>query len=85
MSFLIEEGEEELSAASSRLGCSDVENIVDRKDSNSEAMKGENLETCNLSTDKLQTDELQSPELKVELGSEINVAHSSECSGQAIP
>ena len=48
MSFLIEENEEELSAVSSRLGCPDVENIVDSTDLNSEAMKGENLETFNL-------------------------------------
>ena len=44
MSFLIEETDEELSAVSSRLGCPDAENIVDSKDSNSEAMKGDNLE-----------------------------------------
>ena len=49
MSSLIEESEEDLSAVSSRLGCPDAENIIDSIDSNSQAMKGENLET-----DKLQ-------------------------------
>ena len=72
MSFLLEDSEEELSDASSRLGCSDVENI------DSEAMKGENLET-----DKPQIGKSQSPELKLELESELNVTHSSDCSGQA--
>ena len=43
MSFLLEESEEELSAVSNRLGCSDVENIVDSRDFNSQAMKGEDL------------------------------------------
>ena len=71
MSFLIEESEEELSSV--KLGHPDVENIVDSADLNSQAMKGDNLET----------DKLQSPELKLESGSEINIACSSECSGQA--
>ena len=83
MSFLIEESEEEFSAVSSRLGCPNAGNIIDSKDSNSEAMKGENLETNNLQIDKPQTDKSQLPELKLESGSEFNVAHSSECSGQA--
>ena len=43
-------------------------------------MKGENLETNNLQIDKPQTDKLQSSELKLESGSEINVAHSSVAS-----
>ena len=51
MSFLIEESDEELSTASSdlRLGCPDVEKfVVNRDNSSSEAMKGENLETNKL-------------------------------------
>ena len=86
MSFLLEDSEEELSAiSSSRLGCSGVENIVDSThltDSNKETMEGENLGTCNLNADKLQIAKSQSPELKLELGSELNTADSSECSGQ---
>ena len=54
MSFLIEESEEEFSAVSSRLGCPDAENIVNSTDLNSQAMKGENLETNNLQIDKPQ-------------------------------
>ena len=81
MLFLIEESEEELSAVSSRLGCPDAENIIDSTDSNSEAMKGENLETNNLQIDKPQIEKLQSPELKLESESESNVAHSSVRSG----
>ena len=80
MSYLIEESEEEFSAVSSRLGCPDAENIIDSINSNSQAMKGENLETNNLQIDKPQTDNSQSPELKLESVSEINVAHSSEAS-----
>ena len=72
MSFLIEESDEELSTASTdlRLGCPDVGKIIDSKDSSSEAMKGENLET----------DKSQLPELELE--SELKVARSSEHSGQ---
>ena len=57
MSFLLEESEEELSAISNRLGCPDVENIIDNTDLNGQAMKGENLEANNLQID---TDKLQS-------------------------
>ena len=78
MSFLIEESEEEFSVVSSRLGCS--ENIVDSADLNSQAMKGEDLDMCNLQIDKLHTEKSQSSELKLELGSEINIACSSEAS-----
>ena len=51
MSFLLEESEEELSAVSNRLGCPDVENIIDNTDSNGQAMKGENLGASNLQID----------------------------------
>ena len=81
MSFLIEESEEELSIASSRLGCPDVEKIIDSKDSNSEAMKGENLEMNKLQINKPQIDKA-STEFELGSESEIEVAHSSECSGQ---
>ena len=64
MLFLLEESEEELSAISNRLGCPDVENIIDNTGSTDQVMKGENLEANNLQidTDKLPTDKLQSPE-----------------------
>ena len=83
--FLLEESEEEFSVISNRLGCSDVENNVDNTNLNGQAMKGENLEICNLKTDKQkinkpQTEKSQSHELKLESGSEINMARSSEAS-----
>ena len=54
--FLLEDSEEELSAASSnRLGCPGVENIVDSTDLNREAMQGENLETSKIKIDRPQT------------------------------
>ena len=82
MSFLLEESEEELSAISNRLGCPDVENIIDNTDSTGQAMKGENLEANNLQIDidKPPTGKSQIPELKLESGLENNVAHSSEAS-----
>ena len=82
MSFLIEESDKELSTASTnlRLGCPDIEKIIDRKDSNSEAMKGESLETNMSQINKPQTDKSQSVELELE--AEAKVAHSSEHSGQ---
>ena len=81
MSFLLEDSEEEelLYISNNKLGCSVVENIVVSAESNSEAMKGENLETDKL---QLQIEKLQSPELKLESGSELSVASSGECSGQ---
>ena len=83
MSFLIE-SDKELSTASTnlRLGCPDVEKIIDSKDLNSEAMKRENLEMNKSQINKLQTDMSQAPELKLDSESEIKVAHSSEHSGQ---
>ena len=84
MLFLIEESDEELSTASTdlRLGCPNVEKfIVDRDNSSSEAMKGENLETNKSQINKLQIDKSHLSELELE--SEVKVAHSSEHSGQA--
>ena len=79
MLFLFEKSEEELTAISNRLGSPDVESTIDNTDLNGQAMKRENLEANNLQIDidKLPTDKSQLPEVKLESGSEINVAHSS--------
>ena len=82
MLFLSEVSDEELSSASTnlRLGCSDVEKIIDRDNSSSEAMKGENLEANKLQTNRSQIDNSQSSELGLE--SEVKAACSSEHFGQ---
>ena len=75
MSFLSEVSDKELSSASTdlRLGCPDVEKIIDRDDLNSEAMKGGNLEANKLQTNK-------ESELELELEAAMSYEQSSQVS-----